>query len=210
MQKRENTINVKTKNFLNNTDYILFYSKSKNYKFNIQKIPISNETIKRYNKIDKKGNRYKLENLKHSIGKFQTLNFNNKKYKGHYIWTQKTLDKRIKNGYIIELNNIGELAYRLYLKDNKGKQLSNIWTDLTEGGGLQKDYSTQKPLALMNRIILASSYEYDNILDAFCGSGSLLVQGKILNRNVYGIDINPKAIRITKNRLQDETNLFNS
>jgi len=208
-KKRQNTTNVKTNNFLNNTDFILFYSKSKRYNFNTQRTPISNETVKRYNKFDENKGKYQLQSIKTTYNKIKTIIFNNKEYTNTYMWKQQTFDKRIKEGYIIELNSLGELAYRIYLKDNKGKQLSNIWTDLTERGGLQNEYPTKKPQKLMSRIIKSSSNENDTIADFFAGSGSFVVAGKKLNRNIIACDINPKAIEITKKRLNEATDLFN-
>lgn len=74
----------------------------------------------------------------------------------------------------------------------------------------QTGYSTQKPLALMDKFIKASTNEGDVCADFFAGSGSFGVAAKKLNRNVILCDINPKAIELSKKRLQSETNLFNS
>lgn len=62
-------------------------------------------------------------------------------------------------------------------------------------------YSTQKPKALIERIIKASSNEGDTVADYYLGSGTTAVVCKELNRNFIGCDINPKAIEITKARL---------
>ena len=62
-------------------------------------------------------------------------------------------------------------------------------------------YATQKPLALLERIIRASSNEGDTVLDPFCGSGTTIVAAASLKRNAIGIDQNPDAIKITKERL---------
>ena len=64
-------------------------------------------------------------------------------------------------------------------------------------------YNTQKPKALLERIIKASSNEGDIVADFFCGSGTSLVVAKELGRNYIGCDINPKAIEITNNRLME-------
>ena len=63
------------------------------------------------------------------------------------------------------------------------------------------DYSTQKPLELMGRIIKLATDEGDLVMDGFCGSGGFLVKAKELNRNYIGCDINQKAIEITNQRL---------
>lgn len=64
-------------------------------------------------------------------------------------------------------------------------------------------YDTQKPKALIERLIKASSNEGDTVADYYLGSGTTAVVCKELNRNFIGCDINPKAIEITKNRLSD-------
>ena len=66
-------------------------------------------------------------------------------------------------------------------------------------------YQTQKPKALIERIIKASSNEGDVVADYYLGSGTTAVVCKELNRNFIGCDINPKAIEITKARLNAGT-----
>ena len=94
----------------------------------------------------------------------------------------------------------------------KGKRLEDWWLIgaihifNTEIVG----YATQKPLELMNRIILASSNEGDVCADFFAGSGSFGEAAKKLNRNVILNDINPNAIKLCKQRLNEANDLFNS
>jgi DNA modification methylase len=90
----------------------------------------------------------------------------------------------------------------------KGVQIDDLFDDCTYQS-IQEQYITQKPLKLMNRIIRASSNEGDVCADFFAGSGSFGVAAKKLNRNIILCDINPKAIELSKKRLQSETNLFN-
>jgi site-specific DNA-methyltransferase (adenine-specific) len=63
------------------------------------------------------------------------------------------------------------------------------------------DYPTQKPLALLERIVSASSNEGDIVLDAFCGSGTTLAAAGKLGRRWIGIDISPAACRLARQRL---------
>jgi DNA modification methylase len=98
--------------------------------------------------------------------------------------------------------------YRYYL--DEGKIPNDWWTDIYKfsGNALYKEsgseytgYSTQKPEALLRRIILATTDEGDTVLDPFLGSGTTAVVAAKLNREYIGIDINPRAIQITKERL---------
>ena len=91
----------------------------------------------------------------------------------------------------------------------KGK-IPETWWAAAPGNGLAvacrspkqyTGYSTQKPLALLERIIRASSNEGDLVLDPFCGSGSTLVAAKAMRRQFVGVDRNPDALRIAARRL---------
>ena len=64
-------------------------------------------------------------------------------------------------------------------------------------------YPTQKPIALLERIIEIGSDKGDLVLDPFCGSGTTLVSAKLLEREFIGIDINPEAIALAKQRLEN-------
>jgi len=125
------------------------------------------------------------------------------------------------NNYIFNVNDIripynSETLRRKnakswqHIKINiNGKQLGNVWNSINpiKKGNFTKrnneyvDYPTQKPKALIERIIKASSNEGDLVADFYMGSGTTAVVCKELNRNFIGCDINPKAIEITKARL---------
>jgi DNA modification methylase len=94
---------------------------------------------------------------------------------------------------------------RYYLK-HEGKVPEDWWSDIGPLHGPYKerlDYPTQKPLALLERIIKASSNEGDIVLDPFCGCGTTLVAAQKLNRHWIGIDNNQNAIELTSKRLKD-------
>jgi DNA modification methylase len=209
-QKRANANNTPTNYWTKNTDTILFFTKSKNeYVFNIQYLPLSAESIKRYSLTDKNGRKYQLQGLKREgYNKTRTLVFNGKEYIGEYMWTQETLDKRIKNGIIIEENTLGELSYRMYLDESKGVPISDLWTDLINHD-TNSQYQTQKPINLLARIINSSSNEGDLVADFFAGRGTTGIAAKRLNRKYLLIDENIDAINLCRENLKKEINLFN-
>jgi len=95
---------------------------------------------------------------------------------------------------------------RLYLDNAKGIPISDVWSDITGFHTIvnAKDflgYSTQKPEALLKRIILTSSNEGDLVADFFCGSGTTLAVAEKLGRRWIGCDYSEKAINICKKRL---------
>lgn len=97
------------------------------------------------------------------------------------------------------------LAYRkLYLHEARGVPVGDMWLDIPRAVPSERvDYPTQKPLALMTRIIEAASQPGDTVLDPFCGSGTTLVAARDLDRRFIGIDMNPDAVRIASDRLDD-------
>ena len=105
-----------------------------------------------------------------------------------------------KNGKVeIKRDANGNTLYRTYhdTKVTASWTIPSLRTNKERTG-----YPTQKPTALLERIIKASSNEGDTVLDPFCGSGTTLVAAKTLNRNYIGIDTNTEAIELTEKRLR--------
>ncbi len=95
-------------------------------------------------------------------------------------------------------------VYRYYL--DEGKIAEDYWTDIETLNREDRErlgYPTQKPEALLERIIKASSNEHDVILDAFCGCGTATIVAQKLNRNWMGIDITYQSIGVILKRLED-------
>ncbi|HEX2836596.1 MAG TPA: DNA methyltransferase [Phycisphaerales bacterium] len=87
-----------------------------------------------------------------------------------------------------------------------GVPLQTVWNDIRPIHNLSQErlgYPTQKPLALLERIINASSNANDIVIDAFCGCGTALVAAQSLGRQWIGIDISPTACRVMAKRLRD-------
>lgn len=101
----------------------------------------------------------------------------------------------------------GRIMFKRYLDEQKGPMLGNVWTDIDQlraNDAERLGYPTQKPLALLDRIIKASSTENDVVLDAFCGCGTALVAAERLKRQWIGIDMSPTACRVMAKRLQKD------
>jgi len=96
--------------------------------------------------------------------------------------------------------------YRYYLDESKGTPISNLWDDITnvQAGSIEyQAFDTQKPEALLKRIILASSNPGDIVADFFCGSGTTLAVAEKLGRIWIGCDLSKFAIQVTRKRLLD-------
>jgi site-specific DNA-methyltransferase (adenine-specific) len=100
-------------------------------------------------------------------------------------------------------------VYRYYLDENKIPE--DWWTDINSiqsGSKERTGYPTQKPLALLKRIILASSNAGDTVLDPFCGCATTCVAAQQLQRKWIGIDIEKQAVSVLIQRLSDAGRLF--
>ena len=110
----------------------------------------------------------------------------------------------------------GNIVTRQYLDESRGVPLSDAWTDLKQLYAYHwvkrkledTGYPTQKPLALLNRIIKASSNEGDVVFDPFCGCATTCEAADDLGRNWIGIDISAKAAQLVVQRIQDRQGLF--
>lgn len=198
------------KNFPKNIDNILWYTKSDNYFFEPVMQQLSNEDIKTFNLDDNDGR-----------GKYNTQPIINPGYRPNLKYIYKDLQgrewKSPKNGWRFNEDRMHELEKdnRLYFKKtirekyylseriSKGKQISNIWTDIPIVSRVEFfGYPTQKPELLLERIIKASSNKNDLILDPFCGCGTTIAVAQRLQRKWIGIDVSPSACKLMKNRVE--------
>jgi len=104
----------------------------------------------------------------------------------------------------------GRIARKHYLDEQEGRKASDVWVDIAplQAAAAEKlGYPTQKPLALLERIVQASSNEGDIVLDPFCGCGTAIVAAEKLKRKWIGIDVTHLSISLMKYRLKDTFNL---
>ena len=209
-------------------DEILYYSKTGDYKWNPQHVPYSPEYISNFFKFtDPDGRRYRLTILTGSgvrkgssghpwrgidptsIGRHwavpgyvRELLSNLKTDK-----VQEALDRLEDIGRIVWPKKVGGTpSFKQYLDDMEGAGIQDVWTDIPPISSQAKErlgYPTQKPEALLERIITASSNEGDVVLDPFCGCGTAIAVAQRLNRRWIGIDITHLAVALMKHRLHD-------
>jgi DNA modification methylase len=206
----------KAKKFGTNTDTILFYTKSNNFYFNpLKKLP-SDTLDKKFIKIDENGRRY-YSGIPIFCSKtmgdrpnlcYEWRGFKNPHPSGWRLSIER-LEEEYKKGNIV-ITSDGKLERRKYEDDYEGEAMDNNWTDITR---VLKDdektgYRTQKPLALMLRIIEASCPEGGIVMDPFCGCATTCVAAQHLGRKWIGIDIEEKAVEVLIQRLSDDAGLF--
>lgn len=123
----------------------------------------------------------------------------------HWKFTVGRLDELDAEGRIYWPPRGKMPQYKRYRDDLKGKAVADLWLDvdrINPVGSERVGYPTQKPEALLERIVLASSNPGDIVLDPFCGCGTTLVVAERLKRQWIGIDISPTAAKVMKRRLE--------
>ena len=131
---------------------------------------------------------------------------------GPWRYPEKRMLELEKEGRIhIPKRPNGVPRLKRYLHENKGQVPSNIWADIPVIGSRSKErtgYPTQKPLALLERIIKASSNPGDMVLDPFCGCATTCVASETLGRQWIGIDLSALAVKLVNQRLRDTHGVF--
>ena len=191
-------------------DRILFYSKSKTKIFNVVYSDYSPEQLSRYKYEDERGH-YRAENLTAPhYSPTRTVEWRGTHPGSNRQWrfSMEELERLYAKEYIL-LRQDGcprKDGLKVYIDEAKGAPVQNIWDDIPRIGNTSKErlgYPTQKPEALLERIIQASSNEGDVVLDAFCGCGTAVAVAQRLNRRWLGVDITHLAIALLKYRLAD-------
>ena len=191
------------------TDTIFWFSKSPNWLYNKIFIPrTEDETVQEYPYLDEvTGKRYKSVSM-NAAGQGEPRIFGIQGLlsppKGrHWIWTQDRIDKALTEGVIFFSSN-GVPRYKQFASDIEGKQTQNLWSDFMAVSSQANEllgYPTQKPEALLERIIKASSNEGDLVADFFCGSGTTAAVAEKLGRKWIASDLGKFAIHTTRKRL---------
>jgi len=162
-------------NYFKRKHHIIFaYQKSDRRIFYIQYKPLSASTIKRYQKYFDANGQITYQHLKDT-----------------------------NPGVFKKLKGIPDDLSLVWLDMNKGQPMGDWWSDISAirvGFDESTGYPTQKPIALLERIIKSSSDENALILDPFCGCGTAIIAAHKLNRRWIGIDINKSAYEVTRGR----------
>ena len=195
-----------SRTFGNVADVILFYGEQTND----IRVPYDPAYIARYYRHDDYDGRgpYTLDNMT-SPNPRPNMTYEWKGYpppiKG-WRYSRETMTKLDSEDRIWYPDKIGQRPrLKRYLNEMPGNVVDNIWTDIPPINSQAKErvgYPTQKPLALLDRIIKASSNDGDVVLDPFCGCATACVAAENLGRRWIGIDISPKAVELVNIRLQ--------
>jgi len=191
-------------------DIIFRYAKRTDTKlYNQQFADYSDDYIAtKYSAVDENGRQYRLDNLTGPGGASK----GNAYYEvmgvtRHWRYSKINMERLISEGRIIQTKPGGVPQYKRYLDEMPGVAVSDDWDDIRPINSQAQErlgYPTQKPEALLERIIKASSNAGDTILDAYCGCGTTVAVAQRLGRRWIGIDITYQSIALILKRLADK------
>ncbi|MHC4171783.1 MAG: DNA methyltransferase [Planctomycetota bacterium] len=192
-------------------DIILCYGKTQEGVFKQQYTEQDPEYVEKfYRHVEKAtGRRYMLDNLLNPNKDRPHLTYEFPPGSGVvrvWRWTKERMMKAWKEGRVVVPQKGSVARYKRYLDEMPGRPVTDIWYDIEHLHGSHKEslgYPTQKPEALIERIIRMGSNEKDTVLDPFCGCGTAVVVAERLKRNWIGIDITHLAVALMKHRLKD-------
>ena len=207
--KKLGAAKAQSSHFANIKDSIYIYSKSVRQLFNPQFVPKNKQRMfdTHYRHIEEgSGRRYKLADFTQD-GQGPARSFGGKVLEPppskHWIWSQERIDEGMKNDLIVFSKN-GIPSVKRYFDEGEGVRIGDIWDDIYSVNPMAQervDYPTQKPEALLERIIKASSNEGDLVADFFCGSGTTAAVAEKLGRKWIVSDLGKFAIHTTRKRL---------
>jgi len=198
--------------FPNNHDTIFLYGGGGEITFNRPYDPydpdnLDEKTAEKYSLRDPDGRLYQLTSLLNPNPDRPNLEYEFLGVKRVWRWTKERMQDAYENGIVVQPSAGAVPRMKRYLDEQEGRPIDTVWTDIPPINSQAQErlgYPTQKPLALLDRIVRASSNENDIVLDAFCGCGTALVAAQKLKRQWIGIDISPTACRVMAKRLKDK------
>ena len=187
-------------------DVVLYYAKSQSVTWNTVYRQLDESYVRaKYRYQDEDGRKWRADNLTATglAGGGYTYEWNGVTR----VWRCPIATmRRLESENRIYYTRNGVASYKRYLDESKGQPLNDVWTDVFPINSQAKErlgYPTQKPEALLERIVLMSTDEGDVVLDPFCGCGTAIAAAHKLGRKWIGIDITHLSIALQKYRLQD-------
>lgn len=212
--QRTNAKSLMTRQLPTNHDVVLCYQKTANAYWNadamFQSYDAQNldpKTAKKYCHVDADGRRYRLDNLINPNRNRPNLTYEFLGVRRVWRWTKERMKKAYEDGIVIQTKPGTVPQMKRYLDEQRGRPLGDVWTDISPVNSQAKErlgYPTQKPQALLERIISASTREDALVLDPFCGCGTTIGAAQSLKRRWIGIDITAVAFEIIHDRLEED------
>lgn len=202
---------LQTTRLARNHDVILSYMKTGNARWNSEAafIPydaddLDEKTSDKYRQKDEDGRVYRLASLINPNSNRPNLTYEFLGVTRVWRWTKQRMQQAYDDGIVVQTGPGKVPQMKRYLDEQPGKPLSDVWTDIAPINSRAAErlgYPTQKPLALLERIIKSSTNPGDVVLDPFCGCGTTVDAAQRLGRKWIGIDITHLAIDVITKRL---------
>jgi len=200
-------------------DVLLYYSVSSDFTFNIAYTPLPEATAATwYRHIEPEtGRRYNLADMTAPGGASPEKRNPHYEFLGvtrYWRYSQTRMSELFDQGRVVQARPGNVPQLKRYLDESKGVPLQDVWTDIpmVRGRGHERlGYPTQKPIALLERIIQLSSHPGDVVLDPFCGCGTVFAATRRTGRHRIGIDISDFAVGVIRDReaqLGEQLNVF--
>ncbi len=202
-----------SKRLPSNHDLILFVSKSDKWTWNQDQLVTAYDpnnlpakTASKYSHREADGRIYRLDNLINPNSNRPNLTYEFLGVKRVWRWTKERMQKAYEEGIVVQSGEGKVPQMKRYLDEQEGIPISDVWTDIPPLNSQAQErlgYPTQKPVALLERILSASSNPGDVVLDPFCGCGTTVHAAQKLGRQWIGIDVTHLAISLIERRLRD-------
>ena len=203
--RRTGAKGLASRRFASNHDVILAYGKGDQPQWNAIYEPHDASYIESfYRHVEKgTGRRYALDNLVNPNKDRPNLTYEFLGVQRVWRWTRERMQRAYDDGLIHQTRPGAVPRLKRYLDEQPGRAVDDLWADIRPAlGGERLGYPTQKPVALLERILKASSNPGDVVLDPFCGCGTTIHAAQNLDRQWIGIDICVNACKVIERRLR--------
>lgn len=163
------------------------------------------KTAAKYSLRDADGRRYQLTSLINPNQDRPNLTYSFLGVTRVWRWTKERMQEAYEDGLVVQTAPGRVPRLKRYLDEQRGLPFGDVWTDIPPINARAAErlgYPTQKPLALLERIIRMASNEGDVVLDPFCGCGTTIDAAQKLNRRWMGVDITYLAVDLIEKRLR--------
>ena len=209
--QRTQSKGLSTKRPSNSHDVILAYTKTDDATWNddaaflaYDEDALDVKTDEKYASRDETGRRCQLTSLINPDTDRPNLTYEFLGVTRVWRWTRERMEQAYKDGLVVQTSPGRVPRLKRYLDEQRGKPIGDVWTDITPLNSRAAErlgYTTQKPLALLARILAISSKEGDVVLDPFCGCGTTVDAAQRIGRRWIGVDITYIAIDLIEKRL---------
>jgi site-specific DNA-methyltransferase (adenine-specific) len=205
--KRTNAKGQAFTRYASNHDVILYYTKSDTWTWNPQYTPHDPEYVEKFYKYvePETGRRFRHGDLTNPNKNRPNLEYEFLGITRVWRWTKERMQRAYEDGLVIQTKPGNVPVFKRYLDEQEGNPIDDVWTDIrplqahaTERLG----YPTQKPMALLERIIQSSSNPGDVVFDPFAGCGTAVYAAHTLERRWIGCDVAILSVQLMRDALK--------